>query len=92
MKEAFSSVSPKGQITLPIEFRRMLGLRAKDKVSIEFEEGKLTVRPARYTLESVVGSVPPPTRTEDIKGIIREAKEERAQRVMDQLHQSKQST
>ena len=58
MKEAFSSVSPKGQITLPVEFRRMLGLRPKDKVSIEIEEGKLTVRPARYTLESVVGSVP----------------------------------
>ena len=90
MKQAFSSVSPKGQITLPVEFRRMLGLRPKDQVSIsiEVEEGKLTVRPARYTLESVVGSVPPPTRTEDIEGIIQEAKEERAQRVMDKLHQS----
>ena len=88
MKEILSSVSPKGQITIPIEFRRLLGLKPRDKVSIEVEDGKLTVRPARYTLESVVGSVPPPTSTEDIEGLIHEAKEERAQKVLDKLHRS----
>jgi AbrB family looped-hinge helix DNA binding protein len=41
-----SSVSPKGQITLPVEFRRRLHLRAKDKVSIQWNDDSLVIRPA----------------------------------------------
>ena len=36
--------------------------------------------PVRHTLESVAASVEPATETEDFERIIREAKEERAQR------------
>ena len=40
MKEYVSSVSPKGQITIPIEIREMLGVKPKDKVIFEVgEEG-----------------------------------------------------
>jgi AbrB family looped-hinge helix DNA binding protein len=42
-----SSVSPKGQITLPIEARRRLGIRPKDRVTIEIHNDSITVRPAK---------------------------------------------
>jgi AbrB family looped-hinge helix DNA binding protein len=86
MKETFSSVSPKGQITLPAEIRRALGIKPKDKVAISLQDGEVRVTPARYTLESVGASVQPPTRTEDFERISREAKEEQVLRNAAKLH------
>ena len=41
----FSSISPKAQIILPAEIRRALGLKAKDVVAVELNDGAITVRP-----------------------------------------------
>ncbi|HTE83329.1 MAG TPA: AbrB/MazE/SpoVT family DNA-binding domain-containing protein [Dehalococcoidia bacterium] len=41
-----SSLSPKGQITLPAEVRRRLGLRPKDMIAIEVQGDLVTIRPA----------------------------------------------
>ena len=43
--EFFSRISPKGQIILPAEIRRSLGLKARDVVAIELKDGAITVRP-----------------------------------------------
>ena len=51
-----SSVSPKGQITLPIEMRRELGIKPKDRVLIEIVDGYIQVTPETSTLESVFAS------------------------------------
>ena len=40
---------------------------------------------SRFTVETAAGSVGPPTRTEDIEGMIQDAKEERAERLMSKL-------
>lgn len=40
-------MSPKGQVTLPIAVRRELGIRPKDVVEIELENGDIRVRPLR---------------------------------------------
>ena len=53
-----SSVSPKGQITLPIEIRRQLNIGPRDHVDIELVDGEIRVIPWRYNLETVRGSVP----------------------------------
>jgi AbrB family looped-hinge helix DNA binding protein len=50
MKERVGVVTRKGQITIPAEFRRALGLKQGDKVALSLEEGE--VRLART--ESVV--------------------------------------
>ena len=76
MKEMLSSVSPKGQITIPLEIRQMLGVKPKDKVAFKVENGQVQITPAPYTLESVMGSVEPATRTEDFEQVSAEAKEE----------------
>ena len=59
MREFFSSVSTKGQITLPAEVRSRLGLRPKDIVSIRLEEAGVLVRPAAATLAAGFQSIPP---------------------------------
>ena len=40
-----STISSKGQVTVPIEVRHRLGLKAGDKVEFAFEEGKTVLRP-----------------------------------------------
>ncbi len=50
MKEYLTVVTRKGQVTLPVEIRRRLGLKEGDKVAfVESEQGIQVVRP-----ESVV--------------------------------------
>lgn len=47
MKEFLSSVSPKGQITLPMEVRRRLGIKPKDQVAIDLEQDSVRIRPTK---------------------------------------------
>ena len=42
-----STISSKGQITLPQEVRKRLGLEPGDRVECVLEEGRTFVRPAR---------------------------------------------
>ena len=76
MRAYVSSVSPKGQITLPAEFRRRLGVGAKDKVSMELEGDTVRVSRVGFTLESAYGSVQPIAEPEDFEARSREAKDE----------------
>jgi AbrB family looped-hinge helix DNA binding protein len=80
MREFLSSVSPKGQITLPIEIRRQLGVMPKDSVSMRLEGDTVTVRPASFTLAQVFGSVEPAAPTDAFKAMELSAREERAER------------
>jgi antitoxin PrlF len=42
-----STISSKGQVTVPIEVRRRLGLKEGDRVEFVSEEGRTFLRPAR---------------------------------------------
>jgi antitoxin PrlF len=53
-----SSVSSKGQITLPIEIRKRLGIEPGDKVSFSLEEDSVRVVPAGSRLAAGYGVVP----------------------------------
>jgi AbrB family looped-hinge helix DNA binding protein len=78
MKEIISSVTRGGQVTLPAEVRRVLGVRPGDKVAFAIEDGEVNLVPVRYTLETAAGSVRPATRTEDFERRLDETKEEMA--------------
>ena len=43
----FSTMSSKGQLTVPQEFRKRLGLETGDRVEFVVEEGRTVIRPAR---------------------------------------------
>lgn len=57
MKEVISTISSKGQLTIPAEVRRHLGVQSHDKVAFVIEsEGEVKLRVPRYTdIDSVVG-------------------------------------
>jgi antitoxin PrlF len=42
-----STISSKGQITVPQEIRKRLGLEPGDRVEFVMEEGRTVIRPAR---------------------------------------------
>jgi antitoxin PrlF len=42
-----STISSKGQITVPLEVRKRLGLRVGDRVEFVVEKDRTTIRPAR---------------------------------------------
>ena len=53
-----SSVSPKGQITIPAPIREEFGIDTRDRVVIEVIEGVITVQPVMTALRRLYRSVP----------------------------------
>lgn len=80
MRELKSSVSPKGQITLPLEVRRRWGIKAKDSVTIRVEDEVVTLAPARSTLASIYRSVPALPQQLSVEEMTEIAAEEHARR------------
>ena len=74
MNESLSSVSPKGQVTLPIYIRRALGIKPKDKVVIRLEHGKIEITLAPSPLDSyqVVPALKPPRSWKEIETLVGE--------------------
>ena len=42
-----STISSKGQVTVPLEVRRRLGLKEGDRVDFVLDSGRTVIRPAR---------------------------------------------
>ncbi len=84
MKEIVSTITSKGQVTIPAEVRRHLGLGTGEKIAFVIGPDGVQVRPVRFRLESVFGSIEPlpGTTTEDFERQIEEASEEAAERVV----------
>lgn len=85
MREIVTTVTQRGQVTIPAEVRHRLGLKPRDKVAFVIDNGQVRLKPVRFTLETAYGSVDPLNRPEDFDALIRHAKEERAQRALDEL-------
>jgi antitoxin PrlF len=85
MREFVASVTQRGQVTIPAEVRKLLGLRQGEKVSFIVEDGEVILRQPRFTIETAYGSVK--ALKGDIDEMIREAKEERAESFMRKLRE-----
>lgn len=88
MKEIISTITSKGQITIPVEVRRHLGVDTADKVAFVFEDdGKVEMRPARYTIAALRSVVPPLAGREtiDFEDQIEEAFQARADEIIRRL-------
>jgi antitoxin PrlF len=69
-----STVSSKGQITLPLEIRRRLGLREKDRVEFIQDQGRTIIRPAaaqKNPFEKYLGALPAFSSKREINAWIR---------------------
>ena len=84
MKEQLTVVTRKGQITLPAEMRRLLGIKQGDKVAVtlveaEGEQPHISLQPVRSVAEMTFGAVRARKRPEDFKELRRKFEEGMAQ-------------
>lgn len=78
-----TSLTPKGQVTIPKALREHLGVKPFDRIEFSLENGEVKIRKAYPSLEEVAGSLPPLGMP--IEDAITQAKEERARRLVDKL-------
>lgn len=85
MRQITTTMTQRGQVTVPAEVRRLLGLAPRSKLTFQIEGEQVRIVPAAYTLESTYGAVTPINRPENFKEIERQAKEEHVERVMQKM-------
>jgi len=75
-----STISSKGQVTVPIEVRRRLGLKAGDRVDFVFEEdGRTIIKPAKMEknpFTAYLGALPAFSSLEEINAWIRDLRDD----------------
>lgn len=84
-KELIATVTSKGQVTIPVEVRRALGIKPRDRVAFTLTDGGATVRPAVSALDRIAGSVKPRKTPEDFAELRQLVKEEVARRVREEM-------
>ncbi len=82
MNQPLTTVTKKGQVTIPVEIRHSLGLVAGDKVAFVVEQGEVKVRPVKSILDRSFGAVKPRKRPEDFEELERLAEEAMAEDAM----------
>jgi AbrB family looped-hinge helix DNA binding protein len=64
-----TSITKKGQVTIPVEVRKALGLKPRDRVAFEVEGDVAKIRRATSRLLTGFGAVQPRQRPEDFKAL-----------------------
>jgi len=76
MAKYTSKVTSRGQVTIPSELRRAMGIKPKDSVSLEPVDGGIKISPAGAGIAAGYGAVTPRARPEDFGAIRREVLDE----------------
>ncbi len=86
MRVVEATITSQGQVTVPAEVRRHLGLAKRGKVTFVIEKDAVRLVPSRYTVETVRGAVAAiPGTSADFDREIEEAMEDEADRVVNRL-------
>ena len=80
VEEHLGTVTQKGQVTIPLAVRKLLGVRSRDRVTFRVIEGRVELTPANMTLEDVYGAVKPTHYPENWDKLRKTAREESVQR------------
>lgn len=78
-----STISSKGQITVPLEIRNRLGLKQGDRVEFVVENDRTTIRPARAPenpFEKYVGALPAFSAVRQVKTWVRALRDEETEK------------
>ena len=57
MTQRITTVTQKGQVTIPGPIRKALNIKPKDRVAFELVDGEVRLRPARSAVMAIFGSV-----------------------------------
>ncbi len=72
MKELLSTVTTKGQVTIPVEVRRLLGVEPHEKLAFIVEDGEVRLARRRSVVERTAGmlrSDRPPLTAEELREV-----------------------
>jgi len=83
--EYVQTVTIKGQVTIPIELRKMLGVEPSSQVIVSLDAGRVVIEPVSMTLEEAFGSVQPINKPENFKELRTIALEEHVTRVINKM-------
>jgi len=84
-QEHLGTVTQKGQVTIPLAVRKLLGVKPYDRVTFRVADGRVELLPAHITLETAFGVLHPSSRPENWKAVRQQAREERAHRQLDRM-------
>ena len=78
-KEIVSTISSKGQVTVPVEIREFLGLMPNDKLAFVVKDsGNIEIERPKYPdLESIFGSAGTMKEPMDLEEVIKKSRAER---------------
>ena len=79
MTETLTTITKKGQVTIPVRIRRSLGLAPGDKVAFVVEDDEVKVKPVKSALDKSFGAVTPRSRPENFQELERLAEEAMAE-------------
>jgi len=80
-----ASVTDRGQVTIPSEVRKALGIKARDKVDFVIEDDRIVIQRPKFTIETAYASIKPLRTPEDWDERIREAKAARADETLEMM-------
>ena len=80
-----TTMTKKGQVTIPKEIRDMLGLKEHDKIAFALKDGEITMKPVRGSVLDLRGSVKPKQRPEDFNRVRAETMRARAKKGAEEL-------
>jgi len=69
MPEFQTTITPKGQVTIPGEIRARVGLKPRDKVTFEVDGDAVKIRRASSKVLAGYGSVKPRQKPEDFRSL-----------------------
>jgi antitoxin PrlF len=82
MRELETTMTQKGQVTIPVEIRTRLGLKPKDRVRFEVEGDEVKIKPAPSRILAGFGAVPARQQPEDWQQIREEMEQAMAEEVV----------
>ena len=83
--EHIRTLTTKGQVTIPVEVRRLLGVNAHDKILFRISDGRVVLEATPMTLEATFGAVPAQRQPEDFERLRDIAIEEHARQVIAEM-------
>ncbi len=85
MEQFTTTMTQRGQVTLPARVRRILGIKPREKVTFQIDGDDVRIVPTRFSVESVRGSVPALDKPRTLEDIFDIAGEEHARHVIDEM-------
>lgn len=76
-----TTVTQKGQVTIPGPIRKAMKIKPKDRMVFELVNGEVRMKPMKSRLAAGYGAVKPPTKPIDFKKLRRQIEEEIAEEV-----------